>query len=94
MDIVWSYYDGKLICQRMICVKANKHIVFRDCIEVLCQETDESKPMEARMHQFYVSGSKKNKVIFTEGTVLDIYYKPSTPADITAWTVLGYVGEK
>lgn len=93
MDIVWSAYGGKIIQQQMVCLKTTKHPIL-NCLEVIFQEIGTEKTAEESIHSFYIPNTKKNKLMFTQSTVMDIFYRPDTPSEITAWAILGVTTEK
>lgn len=88
LDIVWAFNDGKIVRQQMVCIKATKRLR-QDCVRVILQETDTNKSAEERMHEFRIAATKKNLVLITENTILDVYYRPDTPMEVTAWEIIG-----
>jgi hypothetical protein len=88
LDIVWSFHNGKIICQRMLCVKATRFLK-KEQVKVLCREIETDKAPEDAMHTFYVSAGKQDIAQMTPGTVLTAYYKQGTTEELIAWTIIG-----
>lgn len=87
-DLVWKYHDGKIICKKMVCITANASIK-KDRIDAMFQELDETTAPENATHRFKFGVSKQDIRMISEGTVMNIYYRPDVPLSVIAWEIVG-----
>ena len=92
MDLVWSFHSGKLICKKMICIKVTK-IPKQERLIVYMKDLDPTVSPKEAIHQFYAIGAKRELKMFETNTVMNIYYRPSNPLEISAWEVIDYISQ-
>lgn len=88
-DIVWSHSSGKLVCKRVLCVKASKVLGSSEQLQTIMRDVDAEVGAEDSMYHFSISTSKTNAAMITEGTLLDVYYRVDRPAELIAWNIIG-----
>lgn len=90
LDIVWAYTEGKIRQRQLLCFNAVKHPVL-NCLHVYFQEYGAEKLSEDAVFEFYIPNTKKNRQLFTKGTVIEAFFRPDTPYELMAWSVLGTI---
>lgn len=90
-DIVWSSQSEKIICRKMVCVKANK-VLKQDRLYAIMRELDDTIPEQDAVHRFYFVGPKKELALITPNTILNVYFRPDTQLEVVAWEIIDYIG--
>ena len=91
MDVVWSYNKGAIECRRMVCIKA-QHLIRKNRVFVIMRDEGSTESTKNKTMLFYIATSKKNAALITPQTVMDIYYRPDNPLEVTAWEIVGNNG--
>lgn len=91
MDMVWGYQKGKIECRRMVCIKS-QYIPVKERLFIIMRDEGSTESTKENTRQFYLSTTRKNAALITPQTVLDVYFRPDNPLEITAWEIVGNNG--
>lgn len=92
-DVIWGYADGKIICRKMVCIKAHRPLLKRERL-VLIMRLAEGEPEDGEpIKKFYLPASKQEIALITLNTVMQIYYRPTNQLEIVAWEIVDYKAE-
>jgi len=89
-DVVWKYSEGRVVCKRMKCVKAMTLPKVERLIVMMKELVSDESAEPPSVREYYIPISNKQKRLFTEGAICDIYYNESSPGEILAWEVVDY----
>lgn len=90
-DLVWGFYSGKILCYRMVCIKASKKL-FQDGMDIIMREIGETIDVERAVHKFYLPVTKRDAGLISENTIMNIYIRPENPTQVQAWEIIDYTG--
>lgn len=86
LSLVWNYYDKKIVCKEMVCIKAAKHLKQRIFLILREMDADEQNPVT---HHFYIPASSKDLALITPNTIMRVYYDPKSPVELLGWEIIG-----
>lgn len=91
LSLVWKYFEGKIICKSMVCIKATK--IGKERMHLILREMETDTFGASKIHKFYLAGSKNAQAMITQNTIMDIYYDPrqatQIAGEIVAWEITG-----
>lgn len=88
LDIAWGFYDGKIICSKMVCIKATV-LPGKKRLFIIMRDLNAKDVDINNTHKFYIASSKKNISLITPQTIMEVYYRPDNPMEMVAWNILG-----
>lgn len=87
MSLVWNYYEGKIVCSEMVCIKATKFLNKR--ILLILREVEADPQVTNATHQFYIPATSKDLALISPNTIMRVYYAPSSPLELIGWEIIG-----
>lgn len=87
LSLVWGWAEGKILCRKMRCIKSQRRL--REQLFLIMQTQDAPKGQEEEIFKFHIPVAKKEAELFTENTLLKVYYDPAQTGEMIAWEIIG-----
>lgn len=89
-SLVWDHAEEKIVCKPMVCIKTTR--LSKQRMYLILRDLDAPMTAKNAIHQFYVPASKMDLNLITPNTILNVYYDPRSPIEMTGWEIIGMAG--
>ena len=87
LSLVWDWTEGKIICQKMLCIKSQRKS--GEQLYLIMKVLDSDPEQQDQILKFNIPVAKKDAELFTNDTILLVYYNPKHVGEMTAWEIVG-----
>ena len=87
-DMVRRWYNGEIICRKVVCLKVQKVPLMKNKLIVVLRDIDAEIGDENAIRNYYVPTSSKEAAQFSERVIMNIYVEAGRHSELLAWQIV------